>query len=183
MIDPRTKAELMQRLCGLSYPPTTKAAMEDLGAALSSAKSDAAATAAVNNWVDSYAECPKPAQMRAFISSENDRIEQPEEHPRQIHCRVCRDTGIKESLNADSLRSVASFCNCHAGAQREERSCRDGHCREMRPTKPLDEPMRECCCPPWRVNEARAKIRKNMEKPNIRRLAEVVSDVWPDGRD
>lgn len=178
MIDARVAEGLLDRLSGLNwFPRDNDQAQQDLAEALMTARNDIIATYVVNEWVRTQREAPKPADLREMIWNENHEREQEDARdapaPR-VHCPTCRDTGIVESLGADNLASVASWCRCQAARQREARSCPEGQCRDIRATKPVDEPMRGCCCPPWRVNQARAKI-FGPQRPNIATLVRQIS--------
>jgi hypothetical protein len=75
---------------------------------------------------------------------------------------ACRDFGIVESTTSADLHSVATFCRCSAGAEREEAQCpcdpSKGVCQ-----RPLTQ--RDCSMPLWRVNLARQKLLKRFPQP------------------
>jgi hypothetical protein len=135
--------------------PEKASLLRELVLALSAAENDAIGVVVINEWLYGEQKLPTAATLRSLVWSKNDAAEKPKEISGRAHCAACRDSGITESIHAANLNSVAAFCRCEAGLEREYDSCPEGKCRtknaQLRPTDTIPA----CCCAPWRVNAAR----------------------------
>lgn len=150
------------RLIGLNYFPTDRKAVAELVTALSFARNEIIATAVINDWLESSSERPTPADIRRLVANHNEGaaarqpVQEVDRGP--IRCAICRDWGIRETIQAADLRSVASYCDCSAGYLLRQKCCTcpenaTGLCG--RPLRSFDE---ECAGPPWRLNWARRHL-------------------------
>jgi|SRR5579885_2473400 len=163
MVDGRIVADLMERLGGLDYyPRDNQMAQRDLRDAIRAAATDAIALSIVNDWIQYESKSPKPAELRRLILEENEKREREQDAPieRSAHCPTCRDTGIKESIRTDNIRSVASYCSCPAGKDRQYSDCSEGKCLLHDKALPVSSLTANCCGAPWRVNAARYRLRE-----------------------
>jgi len=127
MIDPKFATEQIERLSGLNFFPkpvkgdtASIAAFKELRLALECANSDSIGKRVVDDWIRTSPDAPKPAELRRAAYDENERAEANERAqykppaPKEAYCGRCQDTGIAESIDANSFNSVASLCDCPA---------------------------------------------------------------------
>ena len=176
MISKEVATTQLARLMGLSYyPRDNRMAEEDLVLALKAAYNDAIVVDVVNDWVAEQNICPKPADLRAMIWERNEKIKKapvPYEKPfRGLSCNVCKGYGIVESTHADDLLSVARYCECAAGRQKEETSCKcEDFCGRQLPDLGDQKEENLCCYPPWRINQARFKLLKKFGNKPLKQM-------------
>lgn len=156
-LEAHAKAQL-SRLAHLQGFPKEREAIRDYIVALCVVRTPQAITALMDDVVgDSISRCVTAAEMRRMAY---ERVEKkaPVDNPITYgpFCSKCHGFGVTETTNASDLRSMASFCDCRAGRNREQNSCRcperaDGKC-----TRSIERA--ECACPPWIINMARMKL-------------------------
>jgi hypothetical protein len=110
VIDGKVCAHLIERLSGLSYYPRDNVqAGKDLIGALMSAFTDAIAVSVVNHWVENYTEAPKPAQLRALITAENEKLKA-QRRSENGPCAACGGTGFV--VVGSGMYTGAKPCDC-----------------------------------------------------------------------
>ena len=172
MSDPETLSTLLRRLLDLAFPPSNDEGVRDLTLALEAAVNDDAMTAAVDEWVRYESNCPKPAQMRKLIWEQNQKYEPRPSRGMQLpsgnRCADCKGFGVRETTHAGDLNSVSSWCDCLAGAQARNNSCRCPENPNGRCSRPLSRDT--CCAPPWAVNAARRRLLLIDGQATLRRI-------------
>lgn len=88
MIDAKYAGEQVARFTGLDFFPQESAARKELVKAAQTAMSEEILFAAVSDWMESSSKCPKPAEIRAFISSRNFETQE-----RRTKCQRCGGSG------------------------------------------------------------------------------------------
>lgn len=91
MIDKRVASEQVERLAGLDWYPHDGLAQIELIRAAESAENEFIAAHVVNEWVKYYTAAPKPAQLRALIHAENEKLRLQKRKP---DCERCENTGV-----------------------------------------------------------------------------------------
>jgi hypothetical protein len=137
-------SEQLMRLGGLrGFPhrPELEPAREELLSALTNCLDAKVLEQVVSDWLKEYDYCPKPADLYRVIAEENQKKQPTQKPPPRFssHCLTCQDTGITESIDANDVNSMASYCSCMEGRKRAN----------------LDYDNLS----PDRVNKARAKLR------------------------
>lgn len=155
MIDKRVASAQVDRLAGLNWYPRDGAPQIELIMAVEAAENEFIASYVVDQWLHYQTESPKPAELRALIWTENEKLLAVREEERQerlsergAHCPACHDFGIVESIPDAPIQSVCSYCTCAAGRRRI-------------PLAALSKVDPRCDhYPPEVVNAARAKLLK-----------------------
>jgi hypothetical protein len=93
VIDKKVANEQIERLSGLDWYPRKDdfPAFKELSLALQSAESEFIAAHVINEWLASEVQCPKPAELRRLVNSENEKREA-ERTKNLKNCKLCGGT-------------------------------------------------------------------------------------------
>lgn len=102
----------IERLMGLDYFPSNKAAVKELRLAIEAAGSEAIATRIVTDWLAEHSEAPKPAELRRLVVAAKPGPDLEELRP-DPHCARCGGEGF-EHIERNGLSAAGPRCSCWA---------------------------------------------------------------------
>ena len=76
MIDKQAASQQMERMAGLDWYPREGRAQIELIQAIEAAENEFIAAYVVGEWIKYHTECAKPADIRALIWEENNKLAQ-----------------------------------------------------------------------------------------------------------